>query len=164
MWQSIPTTRSPGNAAASLVRRLGAFVCNPELVALQPGRDVGWVLSPRWGPECRRACRAPDCATSFKTSSSASLDIEAADARLSAWRISSAGLPHAGKYYLGRVCPSGKHNAGFAAGDDVKPTAAAGKHPKHPQRRVGLHGVADFARFAGEAALVGGEGRKHRKP
>ena len=148
----------------ALVSGHGHLVCDAELVALEPGRDVG-VRSrvhirvhaqahPRRAANlCRHLRQHFQLGRAFH--------VEAAHASLQALLHLTARLAHPGEHHLARIAACCEDTLQLTARYDVKPAACLGEGLQHRQVGVGLHGEAHQVRAALQCLLVGGQCRQH---
>jgi oligopeptide/dipeptide ABC transporter ATP-binding protein len=153
MWQSMPTTSSPGSEAAWPVGGQRLVVGDAELVALQAGGDVGVGAGVDVGVDAqadRRAAAHARRPLRRQRQFGHALDVEAAHAGLQRLAHLGARLADAGEDHA--AGPRRRPSRAFSSPPETmsKPQPACGKGLQHGQAGVGLHRVAHQVGAAGQ--------------
>ena len=155
----------PRKRRRAAVGAQGLAVGDAELVALQPGTDVGVRASIDIGIHAQADWRAAAQGQRFfvqRINLALTFDIEAAHTGGQRLAHFSAGFADAREHHAAGFAASSQHARQFTARDDVKARASLRKGLQHGQVGVGLHGITDQVFAALQGLLVGLEGGQHR--
>ena len=144
-------------AAGTLIDGLHLRDADPELVLAQAGDDVGMGLRTDVRIHAHGDARpnaAPRRQRVEERQLGLGLAIEAVYARSQRVLHLARGLAHARKDHPGGLSAGLQHAKKLAARNDVEASPCPGQQGRHAQAGVGLHGIADAVREAGQRFVI----------